>query len=75
MPKITITFKDTKTGVDVSVDPTAFKRVKREGYEPSRAEELAIRVFCLMKQAELAASLADEVVPVRGKACCGDCEA
>ena len=83
MATITLQFKDTKTGVDVAVDPTAFKRIKRKDHKLSRAEELAVRMFVAIRMAEGVlhenelGGPADEVVPVRGKACCGgacDCE-
>lgn len=84
MPKITLQFKDTKAGVDVELDAATFRRVKKPTHKITRAEELAVRMFILFRDAEAVARQnelggpLDEVVPVRGKACCGgacDCEA
>lgn len=77
MAKITLQFKDTKNGVDVELDAASFKRIKKSNHKITRAEELAVRTFVLFKDAEAVARQnelggpLDEVVPVRGKACCG----
>ena len=87
MATITLQFKDSKAGVDISVDPTAFKRVKRKTYKMSPAEELAVRMFIVLRQAEGLMrenelggppdEFVDARIPARGKACCGgscDCK-
>jgi hypothetical protein len=77
MAKITLQFKDTKSGVDISLDAASFKRIKKSSHKLSPAEELAVRMFIVLRQAEglmrendLGGPPDDEVVPVRGKACC-----
>ncbi len=84
MAKITLQFKDTKAGVDISLDAASFKRIKKSSHKLSPAEELAVRLFVAVRQAEglmreneLGGPPDDEVVPLRGKACCGgscDCK-
>jgi len=84
MPTITLQFKDSKAGVDLSLDATAFRRIKKPSHKLSPAEELAVRMFVAVRQAEgllreneLGGPPDDEVFPFRGKACCGgscDCE-
>jgi hypothetical protein len=86
MAKITLQFKDTKSGVDISLDAASFKRIKKSSHKLSPAEELAVRMFIVLRQAEGLMrendlggppDTIDECLPVRGKACCGgscDCE-
>ena len=75
MAKITLQFKDTKSGVDISLDAASFKRIKKSSHKLSPAEELAVRLFVAVRQAEGLMKENELGGPPDG--CCGgscDCE-